>query len=70
MENSKKADDQNIQYLFDLKGSTINRFVSGENLKKTTCLKDINLQYICAKSIVKLLYLLNIFNLIDFKNFS
>lgn len=40
MGNSKKAVDKRIEYIFDLKGSMINRFVPGKNLKNTACLKD------------------------------
>ena len=32
MGNSKKADDKRIEYLFDLKGSFVHRFVPGKNL--------------------------------------
>ena len=35
----------NVRAIFDLKGSSVNREVKGENLKPTTTLKDINLKH-------------------------
>jgi hypothetical protein len=52
MGNSKKAETKNIEYVFDLKGSFINRVVKGKNLKNTATLKDINLLDICKEKIV------------------
>ena len=34
---------KNVKYIFDLKGSRINRTVKGTNLKPSTTLKDMNL---------------------------
>ena len=39
----------NVQAIFDLKGSSVNREVKGENLKPTTTLKDINIKQMLKK---------------------
>ncbi len=49
MGNTKRTADDNISllYIFDLKGSTVNRLTKAKDerkgLKNTTCLKDTNL---------------------------
>jgi hypothetical protein len=43
MGNTKKCEDKNIEHVFDLKGSLVNREVKGKNFKNTATLKDINL---------------------------
>lgn len=40
MGNSKRSNDKNLDCVFDLKGSMINRIVKGNNLKNTATLKD------------------------------
>jgi hypothetical protein len=58
MGNSKKAATKNIEYVFDLKGSFVNRVVKGKGLKNTATLKDVNLLDICKEKLVKY----NVFN--------
>ena len=41
MENTLRVDDNRFEYIFDLKGSTVDRKVKGKT-KNTTTLKDIN----------------------------
>jgi len=43
MGNTKKCEDMNIEHVFDLKGSLINREVRGTKLKNTATLKDKNI---------------------------
>lgn len=43
MGNTKMCNDKNIEHVFDLKGSFVNREVKGKNLKNTATLKDINM---------------------------
>ena len=37
-------DPRNVRFIYDLKGSSVNREVKGENLKPTATLKDVNLK--------------------------
>ena len=52
MGNTKRCDDRNLEHVFDLKGSFVNRVVKGKNLKNTATLKDINLLNLCKEKIV------------------
>ena len=54
MGNTKKCDDKNIEYVYDLKGSFVNRHVPGNNLKNTATLKDLNLLSHCQEKVVSL----------------
>jgi hypothetical protein len=58
MGNSKKCDDKNIEHIFDLKGSYVNREVHGGNLKNTAVLKDLNLISLCQKKMVSCKFLI------------
>ena len=42
-------DADNVCAIFDLKGSSVNREVKGNNLKATTTLKDVNLRHLMKK---------------------
>ena len=55
MGNTKKCDDKNIEHVFDLKGSFVNREVVGKNLKNTATLKDLNLISLCKDKIVSMI---------------
>ena len=55
MGNTKKCEDKNIEHVFDLKGSFVNREVIGKNLKNTATLKDLNLLNLCREKVVSYL---------------
>jgi hypothetical protein len=53
MGNTKKSKDANIEHIFDLKGSMVNREVhNSHKLKNTATLKDKNLLALCKQKIM------------------
>jgi hypothetical protein len=53
MGNTKQSNDKNIEAIFDLKGSMVNREVrNAEKLKNTATLKDKNLLALCKKQLL------------------
>lgn len=52
MGNTKFCKNENLECVFDLKGSMVNRIVKGKNLKNTATLKDKNLLKICTEKMI------------------